>query len=104
MTKPRKPRKALAPLYRAKIRTMQRELFRGATTAELAESCGGDVMAASKALHRMPDAYIADWRPTTTPKGGRPAAVWRVVVPPANVRPPAKQKLPQKNITPRRAK
>lgn len=41
-------------------------------------------------LKRMPDAYIASWV-QVTPKA-RPSACWKVVIPPANARPPEKKR------------
>jgi hypothetical protein len=81
-----------AEACRAYIRKVQREQYRGATVRDLVKALGGYPGNITTTLHRMPDAYIAEWRASEGAGFiGRPAAVWRVVVPPPNAKPPVKR-------------
>ena len=67
----------------------------GLTTQSLAILADAYIKSVGDALLRMPDAYIDRWQPARGESGvGRPAAVWKVVIPPPNARPPLKKRLP----------
>lgn len=67
----------------------------GLTTQSLAILADAHIKSVGTALKRMPDAYIDRWQPARGESGvGHPAAVWKVVIPPPNARPPLKKRLP----------
>lgn len=76
------PANRLRELLRSKLYSA------GATPQQLSNETGRLACDVKRTLHTMPDAYIADWvRP---PSVGRPAQLWRVVVPPPHCPPPPK--------------
>lgn len=77
---------------RAQLRAL--EPGQGLTVGQLAERTGNTTHGLYRILHSMPDAYILSYAPPTM-RGQRPAAVWAVVVPPPNCRPPMKTRLPR---------
>lgn len=67
----------------------------GLTTQSLAILANAHTRSVIESLKRMPDAYIDRWQPARGDGGvGRLAAVWKVVIPPPNARPPIKKRLP----------
>lgn len=79
----KKPSHQLRELLRSKTYSA------GATPQQLAALTGRRECDVRRTLATMPDAYIAEWK---RPEGvGRPAQVWRVVVPPPHCPPPPKR-------------
>lgn len=80
---------AKSRIVESKLRALLRKAEDGMTTADLAKVTKLKPQDITARLRRLPDAYIDRWV-AADGNGGRPAAVWCVVIPPPDCPPPDK--------------
>jgi hypothetical protein len=88
-----KTKPPLAPRLREELRCLEESAksgYLGITTIRLARMVNVSQKSVLISLRKMPDAYITAWQPSDSLNGGRPASLWRIVVPPKDCPPPPK--------------